>query len=258
MNPPRLPAAMLTEHTQRELDRLHARFPGYTFWHVPTSHGPDKWCWRPPAGTAADSQNRDSPEQTEAAILGTETPAAPPAPCPPDDTRKWVLAARHVRALIDNGTLRPGDLAPAAAALARTTGYSPLTCRRALHALLAEGTLSPGTSPTARPRIPFPPGTAATLTDTARALSAGLAARRRAHALTQPQLAALLGYSTTTIGHAETGRLWQGRDFWETADKALNAGGQLLSLHDAYRHATAGTSPPGAEAPDPLRETQPW
>ena len=35
--------------------------------------------------------------------------------------------------------------------------------------------------------------------------------------------------------HAETGRLWQSREFWEKADAALAADGELARLHDAYR-----------------------
>jgi hypothetical protein len=51
------------------------------------------------------------------------------------------------------------------------------------------------------------------------------------------------------VGHAETGRLWQGRDFWERADKQLSAEGQLLVLHDAYR--AAGTlADPATSAED--------
>jgi DNA-binding XRE family transcriptional regulator len=42
----------------------------------------------------------------------------------------------------------------------------------------------------------------------AAALSGALAARRHAAGLTQSGLAALAGCSVTTIGHAETGRLW--------------------------------------------------
>ena len=49
----------------------------------------------------------------------------------------------------------------------------------------------------------------------------------------------MTGYSVTTIGHAETGRLWQSREFWVKADLALAAGGELARLHDAYR-AEAG------------------
>jgi hypothetical protein len=78
------------------------------------------------------------------------------------------------------------------------------------------------------------------LADVARALSADLAARRHAAGLTQPQLATITGMSVTSIGHAETGRLWQSRDFWQLADKALHAEGALLTLHDAYRAAAAG------------------
>jgi hypothetical protein len=65
-----------------------------------------------------------------------------------------------------------------------------------------------------------------------------LAARRRAYGATQLEFAAIVGVSVTTVGHAETGRLWQSRDFWERADKALGACGQLLRLHDDYRAAT--------------------
>ncbi len=87
-----------------------------------------------------------------------------------------------------------------------------------------------------------------TQADTARALSAFLAARRRLAGLTQPQLAALVGVSVTTVGHAETGRLWQSRRFWEGADAVLSAGGELLARHDAYRAAAV---PPGLAEADP-------
>jgi transcriptional regulator with XRE-family HTH domain len=50
-----------------------------------------------------------------------------------------------------------------------------------------------------------------TLASAARALSSSLASCRRAAGLTQPQLAAVTGMSVTSIGHAETGRLWQSR-----------------------------------------------
>ena len=57
--------------------------------------------------------------------------------------------------------------------------------------------------------------------------------------LTQAELAALAGVSVTTVGHAETGRTWQSRRFWERADTALRAAGDLLRLHDAYRAASS-------------------
>ena len=147
-------------------------------------------------------------------------------------------AAALVRAQIADGTLKPGQAAPSGAQLARLTGFCALTCRRALHELVEDGTLVRGLSPNARPRV------AATATppagDAARSLSGALAALRRAAGLSQPDLAALTGYSVTTIGHAETGRLWQARAFWEKADLALAAEGELTRRYDAYRAAVAG------------------
>jgi hypothetical protein len=125
--------------------------------------------------------------------------------------------------------------------LARATGFSTLTCRKGLRILIRDGVLVPGVSPNARPRVP-----AAGEHDSAgavgagaagRNLSAALAARRHAAGLTQTQLAEMAGVSVTTLGHAETGRLWQSRRFWEHADKALCADGALLELHDAFRAA---------------------
>jgi hypothetical protein len=54
----------------------------------------------------------------------------------------------------------------------------------------------------------------------------------------------------TTVGHAETGRLWQSRCFWERSDAVLSACGELLALHDAYRAiaASAGPDPAGEAA----------
>lgn len=156
---------------------------------------------------------------------------------------KYAQVAATIRAQIADGVLMPGEPAPSGAALSRVTGYSVLTCRRALHILINDGVLVPGTSPGARPRVPAATPGEQTLASTARALSAALAARRRAAELTQPQLAAIVGMSLTTIGHAETGRVWQSRRFWELADKELNAGRELLALHDAYRAAdTPATS----------------
>jgi transcriptional regulator with XRE-family HTH domain len=161
---------------------------------------------------------------------------------------KYVRVAAAVRGQIADGTLRPGQPAPSGAALGRVTGYSTLTCRRALRVLIADGVLIPGPSRNARPRVAGGPQALAErdLAAAGRALSAGLAARRRANGLTQPELAVLAGISVTTVGHAETGRLWQSRQFWERADAVLGAGGELLRLHDAYREA-------GAEEREPRR-----
>jgi DNA-binding transcriptional regulator YhcF (GntR family) len=172
---------------------------------------------------------------------------------------KYVRVAVALRGQIAAGTLRPGQPAPSGAALSRLTGYSVLTCRRALRVLLTDGLLTPGPSRNARPRVSSnaQPRAERDLATATRALSAELAARRRAHGLTQPELAALAGMSVTTVGHAETGRLWQSRRFWESADAILAADGALLRLHDAYRQAIAAAASqaagPGAAAGGP-----PW
>ena len=84
---------------------------------------------------------------------------------------KYLQAAALVRDLIADGTLKPGSLAPSGAELARRTGYSVLTCRRALRVLAKTGELDPGLSPSSRPRVPDPDAPAAA---TARALSRAL------------------------------------------------------------------------------------
>jgi DNA-binding transcriptional regulator YhcF (GntR family) len=153
---------------------------------------------------------------------------------------KYARVAAAIRDQVADGTLRPGQPAPSAAALARATGFSTLTCRRALRVLVADGVLVPGASASARPRVAGQQGAAGhDEADAARALSAALAARRHAAGLTQPGLALITGVSVTTIGHAETGRLWQSRKFWERADTALDAAGGLLCLHDVFRAAGA-------------------
>lgn len=157
---------------------------------------------------------------------------------------KYARVAEAVRAQIADGTLRPGQPAPSGAALSRVTGFSTLTCRKALRLLIADGALIPGPSRNARPRVAGTPQLPAErdLAAAARALARGLSAKRRENGLTQPELAGRVGVSVTTVGHAETGRLWQSRHFWERADAILGAGGDLLALHDAYR-ATAASSP---------------
>ena len=182
----------------------------------------------------------------------------PPAP-------KYAQVAALVRAQVADGALRPGEAAPSGAQLARLTGFSVLTCRKGLWLLIREGVLSPGSSPAARPRVTVLEGTRGD--GAARALSRGLAARRHACGLTQPGLSALIGFSVTTIGHAETGRLWQSRVFWEKTDLALAAGGELTRLHDVYGAGTASRvsdqPPPPAFVPVPraaslVRMTMHW
>lgn len=154
---------------------------------------------------------------------------------------KYLRVAAAIRRQIADGALRPGQPAPSGAELSRAFGFSTLTCRKALRALIAEGVLVPGPSRNARPRVadPAAPELERDLADAARALSAGLAARRHAAGLTQAELAELARVSVTTVGHAETGRTWQSRRFWERADAALHAAGDLLRLHDAYRAASS-------------------
>ena len=152
---------------------------------------------------------------------------------------KYLRVAAAIRRQVADGTLRPGQPAPSGAELSRATGFATLTCRKALRALIADGILVPGPSPNARPRVADwqARGDERDLADATRALSAGLAAARRTAGLTQVELAALAGVSVTTVGHAETGRTWQSRRFWDRADTALGAAGALLRLHDAYRAA---------------------
>jgi DNA-binding FadR family transcriptional regulator len=149
---------------------------------------------------------------------------------------RYEQAAAIVRDRIKAGALQAGQPAPSGADLRRATGFSPLTCRRALRELVKAGVLVPGHSPSAWLRVPGPDDQSA-VAEAARALSAGLAGRRLAAGLTQAELAARIGRAVTSVGHAETGRLWQSSQFWELADKALDAGGELVRLHDAYRAA---------------------
>ena len=150
---------------------------------------------------------------------------------------------------IADGTLRPGAPAPSGAALARETGYASVTCLTALRTLLADGTLARGPSRGARLRVAPPQGQHGAPGDAPadalrQRLSRELAARRRAAGLTQPQLAKMLGVSVTTVGHAETGRLWQARGFWERADGGLLADGALLRLHEQYQAAAVARPAP--------------
>lgn len=155
---------------------------------------------------------------------------------------RYQQVAEAIRAQIAQGVLVPGEPAPSGAALSRMTGYSVLTCRKALAVLIQDGVLVPGTSQTARARVAGPAATHQehSVAIAIRTLSTALANYRHAMDLTQPELAAVVGKSVTTVGHAETGRVWQSRDFWEKADKALDAGGTLVALYERYRAATAG------------------
>jgi transcriptional regulator with XRE-family HTH domain len=158
---------------------------------------------------------------------------------------------RLVRAGIAAGTLRPGAPAPSGDSLARELDCNPLTARRALQVLVADGTLVPGPSRNARPRVALPAGARTPGAEAlGRQLSALLGDLRRAAGLTQPELAVKVQMSLTAVGHAETGRTWQSRRFWELADEVL--GGGLLKLYDRYAAARAMTQETAdSEVPPP-------
>jgi DNA-binding transcriptional MocR family regulator len=67
---------------------------------------------------------------------------------------RYVQAADVIRAQIADGTLKPGLPVPSGAALARLTGFSQITGRKALRLLVGNGVLVPGPSRNARPRVP--------------------------------------------------------------------------------------------------------
>lgn len=63
-------------------------------------------------------------------------------PDPADDPRKYVRLAAELRAQIADGRLAPGQPAPSRTKLAEQTGWSPLTCAKALRLLESEGLLT--------------------------------------------------------------------------------------------------------------------
>jgi transcriptional regulator with XRE-family HTH domain len=88
-----------------------------------------------------------------------------------------------------------------------------------------------------------------------RELGRQLAALRRAAGLTQHRLAAVAGFSRSTVSLAEIGRQSQARDFWEACDKALDTGGvltagadQIDKVRDAEQRAAALAAQEAREA----------
>jgi transcriptional regulator with XRE-family HTH domain len=88
-----------------------------------------------------------------------------------------------------------------------------------------------------------------------RELGRQLAALRRQAGLTQHGLAALSGFSRTTVSMAEIGRQSQAREFWEACDKALDTGGvlaagadQIDAVRDAEQRAAACAAQEAREA----------
>jgi DNA-binding XRE family transcriptional regulator len=156
-----------------------------------------------------------------------------------------------VRGLIEDGTLGAGSPAPSGAELARISGYSVFTCRAALADLLADGTLRPGLTGMARLRVPRRGAGHADTEALRAALSRTLASLRHAAQMTQPDLAAKLGVGLTAVSHAETGRIWQSREFWEQADALL--GGDLLRTFGEFEAAAHGAPPDTADDPAPVQ-----
>ena len=145
---------------------------------------------------------------------------------------RWPEAAEAVRKMIKSGKLQPGDLTPAASTLSVLTGTHKRTCRKALLIMAARGELAPPLSPRGRPRVPGgdSPGTA-TL-----ALSAALAAARKAAGLTQEQLAERAGLSATIISDAERGHFRRSSaERWARLDQAAGARGRLVRMHAAWQ-----------------------
>ena len=70
-----------------------------------------------------------------------------------------------------------------------------------------------------------------------RALGAKLAAYRRAAGYSQAELAALVGYSRSTVANVEVGRQHVPRDFWKNADEAVHADGGLTGVNDEIEAA---------------------
>jgi hypothetical protein len=86
-------------------------------------------------------------------------------------------------------------------------------------------------------------------------LGARLAACRHAVGLTQAQLAVKASVSRSFIANVETGRQHVQRDFWESADAAVSAGGSLVAAYDKLdemaRQARAGITQTGT-TPEPV------
>lgn len=88
-----------------------------------------------------------------------------------------------------------------------------------------------------------------------RALGRQLAALRREAGLTQEGLATRSGFSRTTISMAEIGLQSQAREFWQSCDQALEAGGvleagadQVEAVRDAELRAAALAAQEAREA----------
>ena len=130
---------------------------------------------------------------------------------------KYLRVAAAIRRQIADGSLRPGQPAPSGAELSRAFGFSTLTCRKALRALIAEGLLVPGPSSNARPRVADPqaPGLERDLADAARALSEqyGHAAAPRPFVLLRMRTGRMAGERPASEARKAAGQALRGRSF---------------------------------------------
>jgi DNA-binding FadR family transcriptional regulator len=134
--------------------------------------------------------------------------------------------------MIADGTLKPGDLTPAATALADLTGAARATCRKAVLLMAEHGELVPPLSRGGRPRVPGgdSPGPAAL------ALAAALAVARETAGLTQAQLAERAGLSVSVVHYAETGLFRRPTpQEWARLDRATSADGKLVEAFAAWQ-----------------------
>lgn len=160
-------------------------------------------------------------------------PGAPPV--------KRDAAMAVVRAMIADGTLNPGDLAPSGPELAGKAGCHLMTAQAALRALAADGTLTRGATGRGRPYVAGPsPAPRAPL-------ARMLAESRRAADLRPAGLAVLLGVPLAAVRQAEAGRAWHKREFWERAGAVLGDEGRLARAYDECR-AAAGLPAPALPA----------
>jgi transcriptional regulator with XRE-family HTH domain len=73
-----------------------------------------------------------------------------------------------------------------------------------------------------------------------------LASWRKTAGFTQDVLARHIGYSRSTIGNVETGGQAIARPFWEHADRALAAGGAILTAFEEFELRYCSHPAPGA------------